>query len=98
MDPKSFPLPDPTGGIGIPQMLCNFAVYTFEIAVAAAVVAFLLGAFFYLTSGGNPAGLEKGKKAFLYAAAGSAVVVLAWGAANIIADSLGGAVTLGGCV
>ena len=90
-------LPDPTGGVGIVGFICNVAVYTFEIAVAASVVAFLLGAFYYLTSGGNSARVEQGKKTFLYAAAGAVVVILAWGAANILATSIGGTVTLAGC-
>ena len=90
-------LPDPTGGVGIVGLVCNVAVYTFDIAVAASVIAFLMGAFYYLTSGGNSARIDQGKKAFFYAAAGAAVVILAWGAANISATSIGGTVTLSGC-
>ena len=92
-----YDVPDPLGGATFVDVLCDFTVWTFEIAVAAAVIAFLLGAFYYLTSGGSPQGYEKGKNAFKYAAFGAAVVILAWGAANILADAIGGTVTLTGC-
>ena len=89
--------PPPTGNATFTELLCDFAVWTFEIAVAAAVIAFLLGAYFYLTSGGSPQGYEKGKNAFKYAAIGSVVVILAWGTAQILADVIGGTVGLNGC-
>ena len=93
-----YDIPDPLGGKTIVELLCNFSVWTFEIAAAAAVIAFLVAAYFYLTAGGSPARIESGKKALLYAVAGSAVVILAWGATLIIADAIGGTVTLSGCV
>lgn len=89
--------PDPIGGSTFTELLCDFAAWTFSIAVAAAVIAFLLGAYFYLTSGGSPQGYEKGKNAFKYAALGAVVVILSWGTVQILADAIGGTVTPTGC-
>src|SRR3989344_2443634 len=79
-------------------LVCNIAIGVFEIALVASVIAFLVGAFFYLTSGGSEQRAVKGKQALTYAIYGTAVVILSWGAAFIVAELLGGVnATLSGC-
>ena len=92
-------LPNPLGTDRIGQILCNIAEYTFSLAIVAAVLAFLIAAFYYFTSGGNAQQITKGKKALTYAAAGTAIAILAWGAAMIIATLLSGSpdVTVASC-
>jgi len=85
-------LPFPIGR-SITDVLCRIAVGSFRIALAASLIAFLVGAWFYLTSTGNPEKMSKGKKAFIYAIYGVAVVMLSAGAAFIIGDLLGGVET-----
>jgi len=94
---QSVSLPFPIGNSFV-TLLCNIAVGVFEIALAASVIAFLVGAFFYLTAGGSEQRAAKGKQALTYAVFGVAVVILAWGAAFIVAELLGGVnATLSGC-
>jgi hypothetical protein len=90
-------LPFPIGN-SIVTILCNIAVGVFEIALAASVIAILVGGFFYLTAGGSEQRAAKGKQALTYAVYGIVVVILAWGAAFIVAELLGGVnATLSGC-
>ena len=82
-------LPFPIGK-SITEVLCRIAVGSFRIALAASLLAFLVGAWFYLSSGGSPEKMSKGKKAFVYAIFGVAVIMLSAGAAFIIGSLLGG--------
>ena len=77
--------------LGIPGLLCNVATAIFTLALIAAVVAFLVAAFFYLTSAGNEQRVTRAKETLTYVVFGVAVAFLAWGAAFIIASALGGA-------
>lgn len=77
--------------LNLVNILCNIAEYLFQIALVLAVIAFLVAAFYYLTSAGNEQRISRGKSALTYAALGAAVAIIAWGAALIIASILGGA-------
>ena len=97
VDPVNLPFPL---GKSFVTIFCNIAVGVFAIALAASVIAFLVAAYFYLVgaSGGSEENVSKGKQALKYAIFGVAVVILAWGAAFIVADLLGGTTaTLAGC-
>jgi cytochrome bd-type quinol oxidase subunit 2 len=77
-------------GTSFPVILCNIAEAIFAFALAAAVIAFLIAAFRYLTSGGNEQQIARAKDALQYVLFGVAVAILAWGATMIIASALGG--------
>ena len=61
------------------------------LGVAVAVAAFFLmsGAFVYMTSGGNPRQMEKGKTAIVNAVAGLALVLSAKVVAQMLQTALG---------
>ena len=77
--------------LGIPGLLCNVATAIFTLALIAAVVAFLVAAFFYLTSAGNEQRVTRAKETLTYVGFGGGVAFLAGGAGVIIASALGGA-------
>ena len=92
-----YPLPAPVRFIV--EALCNLAVFSFELAVAASVIAFLMGAFFYLTAGGSHTKVQRAKQTLTYAVLGVVVLVLSWGAVLILAELMGGATpSLKGCI
>ena len=86
----AYTLPNPFGIYSFPALLCRIAEGVFAIALAASVIAFLLAAYFYLTSGGNEKKVTRAKEAINYVLYGAIVVFLAWGSALIVASVLGG--------
>ena len=62
------------------------------LGVAVTVAAFFLmwGAFIYLSAGGNPHQMERGKSAMVNAIAGLAIVLSARVIAGMIQSALGG--------
>lgn len=73
---------------GVGGVLCKLAEGIFAIALAAAIIAFLIGAFLFVTAAGNEKRVTQARQAFYYALIGAIVVVLSWGAAFIIAETL----------
>ncbi len=94
----SFPFLVSGGGIQIPNPL---EVETFEalvglildflldVAIVLAPIIFIYAAFMYLTAAGSPEKIQKANKALLWAVVGLTLVLLANGAASVIADILG---------
>lgn len=62
------------------------------LGVAVTVAAFFLmwGAFVYMSAGGSPHQMERGKAAMVNALAGLAIVLSARGIAGLIQSALGG--------
>ena len=89
MDPVNLHELSPIG-LSFVDVLCRIAQTSFTIALAASLIAFLIGAWFYFTSGGSVEKMNKGKKAFVYAVFGVAIVMLSAGAAFILGDLMGG--------
>lgn len=81
---------NPLGILSVPLLLCRIADAIFWIALIAAVLAFLIAAFFYLTSGGDEKKVTRAKGTFIYVVYGVAIAILAWGAAFVIASLLTG--------
>ena len=85
-------LSNPIGGedMTFEQILCTVGDWLTKIGAPIAVFMILVGAFFIMTSGGEPEKLNKGKKAILWTIIGYAILVVSWGIAKIIANILGG--------
>ena len=62
---------------------------TLTIAGGFIIIMFVFAGFKYLTARGNPQQVHEANKALLWALAGVAVIVLAWAAVEIVANSLG---------
>ena len=89
---------NPTG----PNVLCDlermmgFAIDRAVVPLAAVVlfVMLVIGGFLYLSSGGDPKGIEQAKKTLTSAIAGIALLVLAWFVLNFIEVFTGVRVTV----
>ena len=55
------------------------------IAGIAAVIAIIMGGFWYVTGGDNPQQVQKGKNAIIYASIGLVVVLAAFGITGFVA-------------
>jgi len=59
------------------------------LAIVFAPIMFLIGGFTFLTSGGDPQKVSKGKNIMIYAAVGLAIVLVAKGIIALLKDILG---------
>lgn len=68
------------------EALTNFI---FVIALVAAPLVFLIGGFFFLTSGGDANKVQQGKNIMIYAAVGFAIILSVKGLVELIKNVLG---------
>ena len=68
----------------------NLATDIRNVSVAVGIVAFMLGALQYATSGGSPHQLELGKTAMKASLIGVAAIVLAAAVVSAVVGALGG--------
>ncbi len=92
------PTPCPAGSICFPNPLCytsiveiveNIIRYIWYLSWVLVPLVVLIGAFYILTSGGNPNRLEKGKKWVIYAIVGFLIVLGAKGIIGLIKAAIG---------
>lgn len=62
---------------GIPTLIGNILSLLLFLAGALAIISILVGAFQYVVSGGNPAGIAKAKSTISFAIIGLVIVILA---------------------
>jgi hypothetical protein len=87
---------DPLGGNGcapgtetfasVANNVANFLVY--DIAIPLSVIMVLVGAFQFMTGGGDPEKISQARKTILYAAIGLAVALMAGGITSIVKSIL----------
>ncbi len=80
--PSQFQVND--SGASLLDSILN-TVYFF--AGAAAVIAIIVGAFWYITGGDNPSQVQKGKNAIIYASIGLVIVLAAFGITGFVSGS-----------
>jgi len=88
----TFTDPINTGGGGISgfeQMLIKIMRWLWPISIVVAVLMIIIGAYYFVFSGGDPAKAATGKKVVTYALLGVAIVGSAIGIWNIIKLILG---------
>lgn len=61
-----------------------------DIAIPLSIIMVLVGAFQFMTGGGDPEKISQARKTILYAAVGLAVALLAGGVATLIKNIIGG--------
>ena len=71
------------------QILLNTLNIVYFLAGIIAVVVIIVGGFTYATSGGNPAGVTKGKNMLLFAVIGLVVVFAAFAITNFVFGRFG---------
>jgi len=72
------------------DVVAAIAGFIFIIGVAIVPVMVLLGAFYLMTSAGDPAKVKKGRDCIMWAAIGLAIILLAKGISYTIQFLLGG--------
>ena len=75
----------------INALLSNLLNITLGVAAAAAALILAWGALVYMSAGGSPHQMERGKAAMMNALAGLAIVLLARPIVGMIQSALGGA-------
>ena len=77
---------NPLGAKTFQELIGNIINLIFTIAVVIAPAMIIVGAFYFLTAGGNPQGIETGKKIILWTIIGFVVIMLAWGAIELLKE------------
>ena len=83
-----FPLIAFTGTEELPEIpvltaLYNIARWLWTILLIVAVISIIVGAYYFVTSAGNPDNLTKAKSMVLYAVIGLVVAGMAWGVVSL---------------
>lgn len=71
-------LASPIAAKDVPSLLGSIIKYALGIVGSAALLMFVLGGFWWLTSGGNEERIARGTKTMLWAAIGVAAVLASW--------------------
>lgn len=71
------------------EIINSIINFIFYVAIALSPFMIIIGAFYLLTSGGEPRRIDTGKKIILYTLIGFAIVLLAKGIMNVIEQILG---------
>jgi len=73
----------------LPSIVAAVVRILITLALVAAAISFLVAAFYFVTANGDPALVQKGRQAIIYAAVGLVIALIAYSIPSII-------VTLGG--
>ena len=71
------------------ELIANVTTFIFWVATVIFPLLVLIGAFYFMTSGGNPEKINTGKKIIIYAAAGYGIILFANGIVYLIKTALG---------
>lgn len=77
---------------GLTKILCNVMNWLFVFALIVGVVAILIAAFTYISSGGNSEKVDTANKMMLYAVVGLVVALIARSVPIVVGDLLGGSI------
>ena len=82
-------IPNPLEHESFAELADAIAGLVFNVALAGVILGVLVGAFFILTSGGEPKRWQKGKQVILYTMIGLAIILLARGITGVLKYVLG---------
>jgi hypothetical protein len=71
------------------ELLNKILDFIWKLAIVFAPIMLLVGGFYIMTAGGNPANLEKGKKIMIYTVIGFAIVLLSRALVSLFKEILG---------
>jgi len=83
-------IPNPLEYDTFAELVEAIITFIFYLSVALAPLMVLVGAFYFLTSGGDPKRVETGKKIILYTILGFAIILFAKGIIAVVRHILGG--------
>ena len=79
----------PITATSVPALINNIVKYVFWIAMVLAPLMILVGAFYFMTAGGNPERVKTGQKIILWTIVGLAVILFSRGIISVIRSILG---------
>jgi len=82
-------LAQPPEYLNIPKVIVSLAGLVRNIVIAVSVVFVVLAGFYFITAGGEPANIEKGKKILVYVAIGLIVTLGAEGIIRLLLSTTG---------
>lgn len=82
-------IPNPLEHESFEELANAIADFIFSIAITGVVLGVLVGAFFILTSGGEPKKWQKGQQIILYTIIGLIILLLARGIIGVLKHVLG---------
>ena len=82
-------LENPLTATTVTDLIDRIINFIWFLAIVFAPIMFLIGGFTFLTSGGDPQKVSKGKNIMIYAAVGLAIVLVAKGIIALLKDILG---------
>ena len=84
-------LPNPLAGAGnIQQIIGNMVASLLAVTGSLALAMFVFGGFTWVTSGGSPEKVKKGKDVMVWASLGLAVILLSYALVVLVVSALGG--------
>ncbi|MEK7516108.1 MAG: pilin [Patescibacteria group bacterium] len=87
--PTAYPLINPLGAATIQALIGNLIKGALGIVGSVALVIFIYGGFLWLTSGGNPEKITKGKSTMVWGTIGLAVILFAYTLVQFVFQALG---------
>jgi len=84
-----FEIENPLTATTVTELIDRIINFIWFLAIVFAPIMFLIGGFTFLTSGGDPQKVSKGKTIMIYTAVGLAIVLVAKGIIALLKDILG---------
>lgn len=82
-------IPNPLGYETFTELINHIIGFLFKIALGVAPIMIVIGGFYFMTAGEDPARIATGKKIILYTLIGLLIVLMARGIADLIQEVLG---------
>lgn len=83
-------IPNPLKSCSIQDLINNVINFIFYVGLAVAVLMTIIGAFYMVTSGGDPRRVQTAKSIFIYTAVGVLIILLAKAFVSVVKGVLGG--------
>ncbi len=81
-------LSDPLGGVSVPVIIGRVVKGVLGISGSLALIMFIYGGIIWLTSGGSPERIKKGKNTLIWAVIGMAIIFSAYMAVDLVIRAL----------
>lgn len=87
---KAITIPNPLKWDTIEKVIAGVIDFIFWVAMALVPLMIIIGAFFFITSGGNPEKVRTAKNIILWTVIGFTIVLLAKGIVSMVLEIIGG--------
>ena len=84
----AYALDNPLGYSSFSKLINHIIDFFFNIALLVAPLTIIIGAFYFITAGGNPAQVQTGKTLIQYALIGFFIILISKGLINVITKDI----------